>query len=108
MTADNTAVDERRFAIGTGASVVVDRCQVCGHRELEPVLFIGYMPPVNEMHAVGTTPSEQQSYPAQWLYCGRCELVQLGLSLDPEILFPPGYPYTSGTTRILRDNFAQL
>ena len=108
MTADNTAVDERRFAIGTGASVVVDRCQVCGHRELEPVLFIGYMPPVNEMHAVGTTPSEQQSYPAQWLYCGRCELVQLGLSLDPEILFPPGYPYTSGTTRILRENFAQL
>jgi hypothetical protein len=34
--------------------------------------------------------------------------VQLGLVVDPTILFPPEYPYTSGTTRILRENFAEL
>jgi hypothetical protein len=34
--------------------------------------------------------------------------VQLGLIVDPQILFPPDYPYTSGTTKILRDNFADL
>jgi hypothetical protein len=34
--------------------------------------------------------------------------VQLGLIVDPAILFPPEYPYTSGTTKILRDNFAEL
>jgi len=34
--------------------------------------------------------------------------VQLGLVVDPAILFPPTYPYTSGTTKILRDNFAEL
>jgi SAM-dependent methyltransferase len=34
--------------------------------------------------------------------------VQLGLIVDPAILFPPSYAYTSGTTRILRENFAQL
>jgi hypothetical protein len=32
----------------------------------------------------------------------------LGYAVDPRILFPPEYPYTSGTTRILRQNFAQL
>src|SRR5258708_18751853 len=37
-----------------------------------------------------------------------CELVQLGLAVDPVIIFPPEYPYTSGMTRILRDNFAEL
>jgi hypothetical protein len=30
------------------------------------------------------------------------------LIVDPKILFPPEYPYTSGTTRILRENFAEL
>jgi hypothetical protein len=34
--------------------------------------------------------------------------VQLELTVDPELIFPPSYPYTSGTTRILRDNFSAL
>jgi SAM-dependent methyltransferase len=34
--------------------------------------------------------------------------VQLGLAVDPAIIFPPEYPYTSGTTKLLRDNFAEL
>jgi SAM-dependent methyltransferase len=34
--------------------------------------------------------------------------VQLGLAVDPVIIFPPEYPYTSGTTKLLRDNFADL
>src|SRR4029077_16253959 len=40
--------------------------------------------------------------------CPKCELVQLGLAVDPVIIFPPEYPYTSGTTKLLRDNFAEL
>jgi hypothetical protein len=35
-------------------------------------------------------------------------LVQIGLTVDPNILFAPDYPYTSGTTKILKDNFAAL
>src|SRR5579872_1901362 len=35
-------------AAGTNGSVVVDRCQVCGSAELESVLFLGYLPPVNQ------------------------------------------------------------
>jgi hypothetical protein len=95
-------------AAGTGGSVVVDRCQVCGSRDLESVLFLGYLPPVNQMRTVGERPHEQPAYPAELLRCPRCQLVQIGLIVDPAILFPPEYPYTSGTTRILRDNFAEL
>lgn len=60
------------------------------------------------MPFVGTRPAEQPAYPAQLLRCVDCELVQLGLIVDPAILFPPSYPYTSGTTKILRENFAEL
>ena len=34
--------------------------------------------------------------------------MQLGLAVDPVIIFPPEYPYTSGMTKLLRDNFAEL
>lgn len=89
-------------------SEVVEKCQVCDYSKLEPILFLGYLPPVNQMHAAGEKPHEQPSYPAHLLYCPRCHLVQLGLIVNPEILFPPEYPYTSSTTKILRKNFAEL
>jgi len=97
-----------KLATGTGSSVVVEQCQVCANSDLETILFLGYLPPVNTMNPIGEKPHEQPSYPAQWLYCPRCHLVQLGLTVDPRVLFPPEYPYTSSTTKILRDNFAEL
>ena len=99
---------EKRLAAGTGSSVVVDTCQVCDSPDLDPILFLGYLPPVNQMRTIGQRPAEQPAYPAQLLHCQRCNLVQLGLIVDPQILFPPEYPYTSGTTKILRDNFADM
>lgn len=99
---------ETKRAAGTGGSVVVEQCQVCGSRDLESVLFLGYLPPVNQMRTVGQRPHEQPAYPAELLRCRQCQLVQIGLIVDPAILFPPEYPYTSGTTKILRENFAEL
>ena len=72
------------------------------------MLFIGFLPPVNTMAPIGTRPTEQPAYPAELLYCPESKLVQLGLIVDPAVLFPPHYAYTSGTTRILRENFARL
>jgi C-methyltransferase-like protein/methyltransferase family protein/putative zinc binding protein len=95
-------------AAGSGGSVPVECCQVCGHAPLSQVLSLGYMPPVNQMVAVGEVPRQQPWFPTELLYCAACELVQLGLAVDPVIIFPPEYPYTSGTTKLLRDNFAEL
>lgn len=90
------------------SSVVIRQCQICSYDKLEPVLFLGYLPPVNQMHSIREQPHEQPSYPAQILYCPKCNLVQLGLIVNPKILFPPEYPYTSSTTKILKKNFAEL
>src|SRR3989344_4181130 len=97
-----------KLTISSGTSIVVAKCQTCGYKKLQPILFVGYLPPVNEYVQEGTTPFEQLSYPAQLLFCNRCKLVQLGLIVDPTILFPKEYPYTSSTTKVLRDNFKQL
>lgn len=101
-------VDRAPAAAGTGSSVVVERCQICNYAPLRRILFLGYLPPVNQMRTIGEPPREQPAYPALWLACPQCSLVQLGLIVDKEILFPPEYPYTSGTTKILRDNFSEL
>ena len=95
-------------AAGTGGSVPVECCQVCGGEKLETVLSLGYMPPVNQMVPVGQVQTQLPWFPTNLLYCPDCELVQLGLAVDPVIIFPPEYPYTSGMTKLLRDNFAEL
>ncbi len=86
----------------------IDCCQVCDNSALRSVLFIGYLPPVNRMRPVGTLLDAEPWFPAEMLYCPQCHLAQLGYAVDPKVLFPPEYPYTSGTTRILRENFADL
>jgi SAM-dependent methyltransferase len=95
-------------AVGTGGSVSLECCQVCGHAPLDDVLSLGYMPPVNQMVTIGDMPRQQPWFPTNLLHCRSCDLVQLGLVVDPAIIFPPDYPYTSGTTKLLRDNFADL
>lgn len=89
-------------------SLSISQCQICQSSDLEPVLFLGYVPPVNQMELIGNAPKEELMFPLNLLHCRACSLVQIGLKVDAEILFPPSYPYTSGTTRILRDNFARL
>ena len=95
-------------AAGSGGSVPVEWCQICGSTKLDSVLSLGYMPPVNQMVPIGQVPRQQPWFPTNLLHCRECDLVQLGLAVDPVIIFPPEYPYTSGTTKLLRDNFADL
>lgn len=105
---NRTMTQQNKSAFGTGSSLVVDSCQICGNPNLQSVIFLGYLPPVNQLHTIGSNPCEQPSYPAGLLYCLKCHLVQLGLIVDPNVIFPKEYPYTSGTTKVLRDNFADL
>ena len=72
-------------AAGSGGSVPVECCQVCGHAPLAHVLSLGYMPPVNQMVAIGDTPRQQPWFPTDLLHCAECELVRatLGKSAEP-------------------------
>ncbi|MFN3401589.1 MAG: class I SAM-dependent methyltransferase, partial [Ferrovibrio sp.] len=90
------------------SSVPVTGCQICGGKTLHSILFLGYIPPVNTMPEINSAPVEQPAYPLEMLRCEDCGHVQIGLEVAPEVLFPYSYPYLSGTTRILRENFSDL
>ena len=89
-------------------SKAVTRCQISNSKNLDSLIFLGYLPPVNTLRKIGTTLEEEISFPAELLYCKKSKLAQLGCVVDKEILFPYTYPYTSSTTKILRENFANL
>ena len=96
-------------AAGTGASVPVECCQVCGARQARDRALA-------RLHAAGQPDgadrrrcrANSRGFRPSCCIAGNCELVQLGLAVDPVIIFPPEYPYTSGMTKLLRDNFAEL
>ncbi len=86
---------------------LIDRCQVC-RRTTQEVMSLGDLPLVDQLLPIRPELQHQATYPAPLLYCPGCHLVQIGCIVDHRLLFPKHYPYTSGTTKILRDNFAQL
>jgi len=89
-------------------SKAVTKCQISNSKKLRSLIFLGYLPPVNTLRKIGSTLKEEISFPAELLYCEKSRLAQLGCIVNKEILFPYSYPYTSSTTKILRENFADL
>ena len=83
-------------------------CQICEKKQTSPVLRLGYLPPVNMMQKMGEVFVEKTFYPTDWYFCQNCRLAQLGCVVDAEVLFPKSYPYTSSTTKALKDNFDDL
>jgi len=86
----------------------ISHCQICNNKKLRSIIFLGYLPPVNHFNRINKEIREQPSYPAELFFCNKCKLVQLSTIVDQKILFPFEYPYTSSTTKILRENFAEL
>lgn len=86
----------------------VTECQACGCRDLEQVIHLGYHPLCNDLRPVSEPSRPFTTYPLELLRCPKCTLVQLGYVVPSEELFGASYPYTSSTTRILRENFADL
>lgn len=86
----------------------VTQCQISRSRKLDSLIFLGYLPPVNTLRKIGSNSEEEIFFPAELLYCNKSKLAQLGCIVDKEILFPYSYPYTSSTTKVLRENFKNL
>ncbi len=77
----------------------VTHCHVYSGNELESLLFLGFVPPVNTMPAVGSVPDAEVRFPLELLRCPVCSLAQIGYEVDQQILFPPhSYPDLERTT----------
>ena len=63
---------------------------------------------MNDYQPVNSRKKEEVFFPAELMYSKSSSLAQLGTIVNKEIIFPKEYPYTSSTTKILRDNFKEL
>jgi hypothetical protein len=81
-------------------------CQVCGFNRFLPILDLGMLPLVNdlpksELHEV------DKCHELSIIQCENCSLVQLSSFPSMSEIFPEDYPYLSGLTPPLLQNFSQ-
>jgi hypothetical protein len=84
------------------------KCQFSNKKDLNLIISLGYLPPVNEFLKINSINSQSVFFPTDLVYSKSSKLVQLSTVVSKSIVFPKSYPYTSSTTKILRDNFAEL
>jgi hypothetical protein len=85
--------------------VTVTACDICGGADLVTVLHLGSSPPTCNMPALV---GPETHYPLALIRCQDCGLVMLSEKVDPAELFPPDYPYSSGNSAELHENFEDL
>jgi SAM-dependent methyltransferase len=80
-------------------------CRSCGQTGLEPVLSMGSTPLADALLTEEKLGTPEYFFPLDWVYCPNCSLVQLTVSVDPEILFCRDYPYFSSVSKSLVQHF---
>ena len=85
---------------------IVKCCSFCD-ASLTQILDLGYLTPVNQLVKFEDYLLENNRLMVRLLFCEDCGLTQLSTVVGEEFLFPPDYPFRSGTTTSLRNNFAE-
>lgn len=82
-------------------------CRSCTQTGLEPVLSMGSTPLADALLTEEQLGAPEYFFPLEWVYCPKCSLVQLTVSVDPEILFCRDYPYFSSVSKSLVQHFRE-
>ncbi|OHA17042.1 MAG: hypothetical protein A3C79_02040 [Candidatus Taylorbacteria bacterium RIFCSPHIGHO2_02_FULL_45_28] len=83
-------------------------CQICGAKDLQPVLSLGHQPIVQEYLTEEALHEPEVTYPLNLVRCPICNLLQIDYIPEPAKVFPPNYPYRTGLTNMLVRNFREL
>jgi 2-polyprenyl-3-methyl-5-hydroxy-6-metoxy-1,4-benzoquinol methylase len=89
-------------------SKIINKCQFSKKKDLIRILSLGFLPGVNQMHKISSKRNFENFFPTNLVYSPSSKLFQIDNIVDKKILFPKSYPYTSSTTKILRENFKNL
>lgn len=82
-------------------------CRICKGRNLHKFLSLGHMPLANNFLHEDKLPERELYFPLDVFYCDTCGMVQLGIVVDPEIMFSD-YIYLTGSSEPLKAHFANL
>jgi SAM-dependent methyltransferase len=72
-------------------------CEVCGGRDLEPILNLGLHPMCDDLVPVGQERICRE-YPIEILFCDACKTAHQRFQIPKELLFPQTYHYRSRHT----------
>ena len=86
----------------------ITKCDFSKQNDLVDLISLGKMPAVNNYIDVGKDTNDLRFYETEIYFSKSSGLVQLSTIVNKKILFPKSYPYTSSTTKVLRDNFKDL
>ena len=93
---------------------VIDRCRCCDGQKLIKYLDLGSQPLANNYNKLEDLfvddvlyGSAQKEYPLNVYYCEDCHHSQLGVVVNPEIMFS-NYLYVSGTTETFKQHCKDL
>ena len=89
-------------------SKIINRCQFTKKKDLKSILSLGYLPAVNNLEKIGSKNNHSIFFPTELLYSPSSKLYQINNIISKDLIFPKSYPYTSSTTKVLRDNFNEL
>jgi 2-polyprenyl-3-methyl-5-hydroxy-6-metoxy-1,4-benzoquinol methylase len=83
-------------------------CQICGGKSLVDIVNLDHQPPCDVLLNAKEIQEEEIHYPINVVRCTTCGLVQLDFVPPPQVVFHKKYPYRTGITQMLVENFKQL
>ncbi|MDO8579657.1 MAG: class I SAM-dependent methyltransferase, partial [bacterium] len=83
------------------------KCRICGGKKLETILDLGKTPPANAFLSKKDLKKREIHFPLVLIFCNKCFLVQLGHSVNPDILFH-NYHYNTGASKPLVNHFKKM
>ncbi len=86
----------------------LDICGISGSKKLKSIISLGLIPGGNSISPINGKPANQYFFPTELFYSKKSKLVQLGIEVDKNLLYPKNYPYKTSTTKSLINNFKNL
>lgn len=87
-------------------------CRSCGSPHLLPIINFGETPLADRLLKPDTLDEPEPFAPLNLVFCPVCALVQIDVTVDPEVLFARDYPYFSSVSATLlrhsRENALEL
>jgi len=82
-------------------------CRACGHHELQPIISFGKTTLADALLTKAQLSEPEYTAPLELVFCPNCSLVQITVSVPPEILFCRNYPYFSSVSPSLMKHFRE-
>lgn len=80
-------------------STGLPHCRSCGFEELQSIIDFGETPLADRLLTEEQLLEPELTAPLELFFCPQCSLVQIGVSVDPDILFYEDYPYFSSVSQ---------